>query len=147
MNQSGINFNWPEDLEYFLNAFENIIPKSYWRVVTYTIEQSAVLDEWEVAYKNIKNKKGKKAKPTGATGQGHARLELIHPEEASIKAIQKENKARGLEIIDHYNKLNSLPTEQKKRLKVVSKYSSNSLSFLIHMMGIMMMNKASNQMA
>ncbi|WP_413692103.1 hypothetical protein [Psychromonas sp. KJ10-2] len=60
MNQSGINFNWPEDLEYFLNAFENIIPRSYWRVVTYTIEQSAILDEWEVAYRNIKLRKGKK---------------------------------------------------------------------------------------
>jgi len=65
-NQSGINFNCPEDLDYFLNAFENIIPQSYLRVVTYTIEQSAVLDEWKATYKNIKTKKGKRAKLTGA---------------------------------------------------------------------------------
>jgi hypothetical protein len=50
--EAGISFNWPEGLEYFLKAFENIIPKSYRRVITYTIEQSLILNEWEVAYKN-----------------------------------------------------------------------------------------------
>ena len=144
MNQSGINFNWPEDLEYFLKAFENIIPKSYWRVVTYTIEKSAVLDDWERAYKNIKTRKGKRAKPTGATGRGHVRLELIHPDESSIKAISKENQARKTREFEQLNALGTLDIKQAKPQKPRKKYSSNSLSFLIHMMGVMMINADSN---
>ncbi|KPU82446.1 hypothetical protein JI57_04055 [Psychromonas sp. PRT-SC03] len=140
MNQSGINFNWPEDLEHFLKAFENIVPKSYWRVITYTIEQSSILDEWEVAYQNIKTRKGKKAKPTGATGRGHVRLELIHPNEASIKAIHKENQTRKLKELEQLKTLDPLTIKQVKPQKLIRKYSSNSLSFLIHMMGVMMMN-------
>jgi integrase len=141
MNQSGINFNWPEDLEYFLHAFENIIPKSYWRVVTYTIEQSVILDEWEIAYKNIKTRKGKKAKSTGATGRGYVRLELIHPDEASIKATHKETNMQKLNKLKFFNVLNTSPVKKNKPKKMIKKYSSNSLSFFIHMMGIMMLNR------
>ncbi len=140
VNQSGINFNWPEDLEYFLKTFENIIPKSCWRVITYTIEQSSILDEWKVAYKNIKTKKGKRAKKTGAIGRGHVRLELIHPDEALIKAIHKESQTRKTKEIEQLNELDFFSEKQVKPKKLIRKYSSNSLSFLIHMMGIMMMN-------
>jgi len=139
VNQSGINFNWPEDLEYFLKAFENIIPKSNWRVITYTIEQSSIRDEWEVTYRNIKTIKGKRAKNTGATGRGHVRLELIHPDEASIKAIHRENAAKKQKELELINALNPLPVKKEKAQKTTKKYSSNTLSFLIHMMGIMML--------
>ncbi|MEJ6120692.1 hypothetical protein MT390_02145 [Vibrio sp. 2-Bac 85] len=142
-NQSGISFNWPEDLEYFLNAFENIIPKSYWRAITYTIEQSAILDEWEVVYRNIKTKKGKRATKTGATGRGHVRLELIHPDEASIKTIHKENRVKKLKEYEQEIALDTLAIKKVNIPKPIKKYSSNSLSLLIHMMGIMMLNPLS----
>ncbi len=138
MNQSGINFNWPEDLEYFLKAFENIIPKSNWRVITYTIEEGSLVNEWELAYKNIRTRKGARAKSTGSPGRGHVRLELIHPDEASIKAIHRESHAEKLE---KFNTLSTSPVKKSSSGKVIRKYSSNALSFLIHMMGIMMLNK------
>lgn len=140
VNQSGINFNWPEDLEYFLKTFEDIVPKKNWRVITYTIEQSSIRNEWEVAYKNIKTRKGKRAKKTGATGRGHVRLELIHPDEASIKTIQKENQTRKIKKIEQLKTIGYLPKKEVKPNRAIRKYSSNSLSFLIHMMGIMMLN-------
>ena len=88
INQSGITFQWPEDLEGFLKTFKNIIPKSHLRIITYTMEQGALTDEWETACKNITTKIGKKAKPSGAIGKGYVRLEVKHPNEKII--IPKE---------------------------------------------------------
>ncbi len=133
-NQSGITFQWPEDLECFLRTFENVVPKNHWRIVTYTMETGALVDEWEIACKNINTRIGKKAKLNGAIGKGYVRLELKHPNEKSIKAKQKISHAKKQE------ELNSLPRPpaKKNRRKKITKYSSNALSFLLFMMAIRM---------
>lgn len=111
MHQSGIYFAEPEALSRFISTFQFAIPKSYWRVVTDTIEQSPIKSEWEESCAGIRSIKGKKASKRGRVGRGAIRLELRHPNEKDIR--------------------------QKGKYK---KFSSHALIYLFHMMGIMMFN-------
>ncbi len=135
-NQSGITFQWPEDLEGFLNAFANIVPKNQWRIVTYTLEHGALVDEWELACKNIKTRKGKKSVAKGAAGKGHVRLELIHPQEKEIKTRHKQNASIKQSELRNSEALNEPLNKKVKPKKTIRKYSSNALSFMLFMMGV-----------
>ncbi|WP_237156275.1 tyrosine-type recombinase/integrase [Photobacterium leiognathi] len=110
VSKSGIYFNDPFKLNTFIQTFLCIVPKSSWRAITYYHQNSRVASEWEDALKGIRNKRGKTSKSTRTT-QGAVRLEYISPLETNIKT-------RG-------------------RYK---KYSTHTLVYLFHMMGIMMLN-------
>lgn len=107
-NQSGIYFNKPAELYHFIKVMKFAIPKSHWRAITLSIEQSPIKNEWSAAYAGVRSKKGKKASATGRIGRGAVRLELRHPDEDKIK------EKRG-------NK----------------QFSSNALIYFFHMMWIM----------
>ena len=111
-NESGIYFNDPNDLTRFLTSMQFGIPKSYWRANTLYIESSTVLDEWRTAYHGMRTLKAAKSSKKGRSGHGAVRLELIHPDEKSIK--------------------------EKGNFK---KYSSNLLIYTFRMIAIMIANR------
>ena len=110
-NVSGVSFNCPKELAYFLKITGMVIPKSHWRIVKYSIETSRIKDSWLDVFKGYKTKTSVKSSLRGRTGIGVVRLELIHPEEKQITSNQK-----------------------------LSRYSSNGLIYLFHMIAIMMLN-------
>ncbi|WP_318502983.1 hypothetical protein [Photobacterium leiognathi] len=109
MSKSGIYFNDPLKLNTFIQTFLCIVPKSSWRAITHYHQNSRVASEWEDALKGIRNKHGKTSKSTRPT-QGAVRLEYVSPLETNIK-----NRGR------------------------YKKYSTHTLVYLFHMMGIMML--------
>ena len=109
ISQSGVHFNQPSELKRFIAAVDFTIPKSYWRIITNSIDHSALKADWQDAYQGIRAKRGKKSSPDGRAGRGTARLELRHPNEKQIKTQRK-----------------------------IKKFSSHALMYLFHMMGIMM---------
>ncbi|WP_305844801.1 hypothetical protein [Photobacterium leiognathi] len=109
VSKSGIYFNEPLKLNTFIQTFLCIVPKSSWWAITHYHQNSRVASEWEDALKGIRNKHGKTSKSTRPT-QGAVRLEYVSPLETNIK-----NRGR------------------------YKKYSTHTLVYLFHMMGIMML--------
>lgn len=110
INQSGITFKQPDQLNRFIKAVEFTIPKSYWRIITHSIEYSPILHHWKKSYSGIRSHRGKKSSSFGRIGKGTVRLELRHPHEKRIRGQGK-----------------------------LKKFSSHALLYLFNMMGIMML--------
>ncbi|WP_076543069.1 site-specific integrase [Shewanella sp. UCD-KL21] len=108
-SKSGIYFSTPKELEHFIEAFSFAIPKSKWRIQTISINQSPMRQLWESAYRGIQTQTSKLSSHKGRQGHGAVWLELRHSDEKKIMKARKQKK-----------------------------YSSNTVIFLIHMMGIMM---------
>ncbi|PMG50696.1 site-specific integrase [Shewanella sp. 10N.286.52.B9] len=108
-SKSGIYFSTPKELEHFIETFSFAIPKSKWRIQTLSINQSPMRPRWESAYRGIQTQTSKLSSHKGRQGKGAVWLELRHSDEKEIMKARKQKK-----------------------------YSSNTIIFLIHMMGIMM---------
>ncbi|MGR5144353.1 tyrosine-type recombinase/integrase [Photobacterium sp. DNB23_23_1] len=111
-SKSGIYFNSPDTLNQFIKTFHFMVPKSSWRAITLYHGNSMKRVEWRKALQGLKQRQEKKSSINSKPGIGAVRLELISPDEEKI-----------IEKTGH------------------SKYSSHLLSYLIHMMGIMMLKK------
>lgn len=111
VSKSGIYFNDPQLFSLFIDTFDFMISKSAWRVVTFYQQNSQMKDEWGNSISELKSLEGEKSSVNGKIGQGAVRLELISP-----------NEKQYITSTGH------------------KKHSSHHLMYLIHMMGIMMMN-------
>lgn len=109
VSKSGIYFNDPLKLNTFIQTFLCIVPKSSWRAITHYHQNSRFASEWEEALKGLRKERGKKPTSNRVT-QGAVRLEYVSPLEKNIKTRGRFNK-----------------------------YSTHTLVYLFHMMGIMML--------
>ncbi len=109
-SKSGVYFSSPEELTFFIDTFAFAIPKSKWRIVTFSMGHASHKQQWQNAYNGIQSIIDKKSSPIGKQGRGAVRLELRHSNEKEM--MERRNQR---------------------------KHSSNSLIYLLHMAGIMMM--------
>ena len=106
---SGITFNSPDKLNWFINSLKPVIPVSHWRAVTYRVENSINAEHWKIELQGIEQIIGEVGTPSGRKAKGTVRLEFISPDE---KALINGNN--------------------------LTKYSSHVFLYLMHMLGIMM---------
>lgn len=106
---SGITFNSPDKLNWFINSLKSVIPVSHWRAVTYRVENSINAEHWKIELQGIEQIIGEVGTPSGRKAKGTVRLEFISPDE---KALINGNN--------------------------LTKYSSHVFVYLMHMLGIMM---------